>query len=1208
MSQCLRCSKPCEASAVFCDECRSLLRNEFRQGSVSHSPDPGGTVSSVGTRSTASSLSSASAPSSVSTSIPSLVAQKPDESQDDLAYHNTKPLGIAETPRSPDAPVTPHPPTLTDYPYPDIAEQTMSRLSEAAQFISEVEPASRRLPRASRLAPMRDISADIRRESTPLPKLSKMRYSTGAPERVNASGPLPAAHREVDNNGELPDLWPWLDSEVEERENEDTWANSTDPLIARRIPNSVESARIEEEDIKRALAEGMPTAHNLRLVRPRRAFSLRIAFAILAILAALALIVDGILFSVVVAHPKHANTVPNGPAVSALRLFPNEVTVTKKTGPQQVKVHIMNFLAGHSVQLSHDVQEPVKTVGSSSMFTIGKDGLAEVTIIVDDSWSVGFDQVYAEDITTHFIASAQLQVVGNASSLPAHLELLGQNGKPIKSLDFGSVIQGSNTILHLTLENSGSGSITWSASSNQPWLLVSPGQGTFSQSQKIDVAAQSVNLNRGEHKGTLTLSSNVSAQPQTIQVTMTVLHATIPGPVLAPTPAVLSFTTTDGSKAPLALTLTLNNPGTQTLNWSLVITASVSSSNQLAFAHVSGITSSNWLSATPDQGTIPAGSYKQLQVSVNSNSLLPGAYQGYLVFSALGAVDGSSQTVAVSLTVQPHCGLVTNSGYLSFTAVQGTNPSNQSLGLNATASCAGAPISWKAALSSSYNWLNATPTSGTLNSPTSGTPKGTTSEFISVGANATGLPPKSYYGFMALTTQNSTQTVMVALTVQPPPAPGAPVMSAAPLNLNFSNTYGQPNPKGQVVTITNTGQSPLYWSTNDTIIGPSWLSTSPTGSGTMPVQPGQTEQLVVNINTSQLSSPGTYAGQIGLTGRDSSGKPASGSGQVVSINLVVQPACTLTQPSSSSLAFSSAQGGSNPISQTLLITGTGNCAWPLTLSFSASSAPWLRAEFPTGSSIKASGQSVAFVVSADLQNLTSGPPRSASFTISAIDSAGTIATGSPQPVTATLTVLPPCLPVVASTLAFTAAQGQASPVPQNVSLSEINTCSYPINWMVTTSTAWLGLSTPTADTGSGSSFKVSVNNAALPAGPYMGTITVSATDSSGYVVGAPQTITVTLTVTPTYSVSGTVMACTGVPNVCLTPAALPGATLTLFDSSNRQVASIIADVSGNYTFNNLSPGNYTINISGTLNSVNYSATGIPLVVTTSATALTLNTW
>src|SRR6266849_5691310 len=152
--------------------------------------------------------------------------------------------------------------------------------------------------------------------------------------------------------------------------------------------------------------------------------------------------------------------------------------------------------------------------------------------------------------------------------------------------------------------------------------------------------------------------------------------------------------------------------------------------------------SSNWLSADSTGGTILAGASQKLYVRVNSKSLLPGAYQGDLVFIAPGAAD-TPQRVSVSLTVQQHCGIVTTAGYLSFTAVEGkTNPSNQSLGLNATASCAGAPISWNAALSSS-GWLSATPAAGTL--------KGTTSEFISIGANATGLPaaPRPYYGFIS---------------------------------------------------------------------------------------------------------------------------------------------------------------------------------------------------------------------------------------------------------------------------------------------------------------------------------------------------------------------------------------------------------------------------------------------------------------------------
>lgn len=1191
MSQCLRCSKPCETSAVFCDECRSLLRNEFRRGSTSHSSDYDHAASVA-----ASSAELASIPTSpLSTSAPSLVAQVQERPGDNLADQDTKQPAIADTPRASRAPITPHPPTMNCYPFPDSVEQTMSRLSEAAQLIAEVEPSNRRLPRASRLAPIRDISADIRRESTPLPKYAKMPGNTDASEKVSISGPLPvqrdnAPERDRFEDGEMPDLWPWLDNEVEEKENEDSWANSTDPLISRHIPNSVEAARIEEEDIKRALAEGLPTSHNLRLIRSRRPFSLRIAFVVLALLAVIALIVDSVLLSVVVTHPRRATTIPNGPAVPALTLSSNMVKVydpLKGWVIAPVVVSIMHFYPNHTVQLTHDVQEAVTTNTGSSTVKTGKDGSATITILVDKSWAVGFDQVYAEDVTTHYTASAQLQVEGKGSSSPAHLGLFDQSGKKlVKSLNFSAVPLGADSLQSLMLENDGSGSITWSAGSDRPWLLISPGQGTFSQSQKIDVAVQTLGLNQGTYTGTLTLSSNVSTQPLTIKVTLAVVP---PGkyPVLAPTPAVLSFTTTDGSPAPPFQVLTLDNPGNQALNWSLNILASSAASNQTALAHT-GI-SNSWLSANLNTSSIPAHSSQQIKVSVYSSSLLPGAYQGELQFSAPGAID-PTQIVSVSLTVQPHCGLVTNSGYLTFTAVQGkTNPSNQSLGLNATASCAGVPLNWKASLSSSYSWLSATPTSGVLT--------GTASEFISVGANSSGLPVGAYQGFIAFTTANNTQTVMVQLTVQPPPPPGAPIMSAAPLNLNFSSTSGQQILQGQVVTITNSGHSPLNWYTNVNIIVSSWLNAAPSHGV---VQPGQTFQLVVKVDTSQLP-PGSYAGQITLNAQ----APASGGGEVVSVNLVVQPPCTLTQPSSSSLAFSGVQGGANPIAPTLLITGTGNCAWPLTLTPSAASASWLSYNFPSGYKINGNGQSIPFVVAATTGGLTSGPPLSASFTISATDSAGTVATGSPQQITASLTVLPPCVAAPVSSLTFAATQGQPSPASQTVHLKETGTCSRPVTWAAATAASWLLLSTPAPDTGTGTTLTVGVNSTTLPAGTTTGTFTLTAIDNSGATIYS-HTITVTVNVTATYTISGTVLACQpGPAPLCTTSAPLPGASLTLFNSSNVQVATATADASGNYTFTNLLPGTYSVSITGTDSSSNpYSGTQ-SLPVTMNATGVTL---
>jgi hypothetical protein len=126
-------------------------------------------------------------------------------------------------------------------------------------------------------------------------------------------------------------------------------------------------------------------------------------------------------------------------------------------------------------------------------------------------------------------------------------------------------------------------------------------------------------------------------------------------------------------------------------------------------------------------------------------------------------------------------------------------------------------------------------------------------------------------------------------------------------------------------------------------------------------------------------------------------------------------------------------------------------------------------------------------------------------------------------------------------------------------------------------------------------------------GTYTGTITLSATGSGGALVqGSPQTITVTLTITG-FSINGTVMACTG--NPCTSSSPLPGATLTLTaNGSGTQVGTAIADGSGNYVFNdNISPGSYTINASGSNGSTFYTGS-ITLNVTGNLTGVIVDVY
>lgn len=1051
-------------------------------------------------------------------------------------------------------------PSAPTFPHAYAVDQTIDRLNRAAQRIAEVEPNHRRLPRASRLSPLHDISADIRRESTPMPQMP------GAAVREQSR----QGEQGEDLSKRMPDLWPWHDVDEGEGASEnDSWSNLTDPLMRRQFPNSAETARIEEEDMRRAIAAGLITQPILPRSRLYPIFSLRfvrIAFVVFAILALAFLVVDGVLLSFAFIHPRHTPPVVNGPP--ALTLSTNVVTVG-----QTVTLHIQHFSANTHVFLTHDIQEMVQLTNSSALVAVGATGSADVQMLVDESWGPGYHTLEAEDVTTRYTANATLQIINAGPTRPSRL-LVGTT-----ELDLGADYSGANTSQTLTLHNTGGGSITWTGSSDQPWLMLTPTQGTFSANQPITVAVERAGLKPGDYKGTLIFSSNVGPDER-IPVQMSVRPLpTNAGAVMAITPPVLSFTSLDGGANPNAQMLMINNPGTQPLNWTLTDINPVTTTSQAAFLlHIfdihAGKVQGNWLTTDRMEGTVAPQGTSFLYVLVNSHNLLPGVYTNVLTFTGNQGAVNSPQSISVSLTIQPHCGLTLNTGLISFTAVSGqSNPSNQSLGFGATTSCAGM-INWKAV--SMVPWLTVTPASGQL--------KGATSTVTAVGVNTTGLKPATYTSNIAFLAAQSTQSVVVQLIVQPPPQPSAPIIGATPLNLNFNTTQGMPNPPGQVVTITNTGSSQLIWHTTVNTLALSWLGASPTG-GSIPA--GQTGQVAININTAGLS-PNTYTGQIVLNGADGNGVTASGSPQTITVQLVVLPLCTLEQPSASVVAFSAVQGTVDPSPQSVAITASGNCSWPLNWNATIANAPsWLKLSATSGTFVQ-SGQSTSLSVIATISNLNVGTYKT-QISIVTNDVTNIPVQGSPQTFAVTLSVLQPCtLQVSKANFSFTVAQGQAAPAPQPFGLSEAGSCVPPVSWSAigdTNSSSWLVLSPATSGTGS-ATVNVGVNAQNLGPGVYAGTITVTASGSGGAVVqNSPQTLSVTLTVTG-YTLRGTVLAC--VDSVCTSSSPLPGASLKLVNTTTNQTVTVTADSSGKFSFTNLALGAYALTATGSDATNNYT--------------------
>lgn len=1166
MNQCLRCNQPCSTTSLFCDKCRSTLPDSSpREGLAQLAYEEQSNQVEQFPNANISPLLMLPIRENVIR-----VPTAPTTPTMPISNYDTAPMPTLKSPQAvasqvqAQAPQTP-PPLSNDS--ASVVEQALHRLSEAARRISG-ETGHGRTPRASRLRPLHDISSDIQRRSTPHPS-------------IGDHGVFNDQQGE-DLGARMPDLWPWFQNDAEESDA-GQWPNYTDPLQSRHLPGRDEAARIEAADIQRAIADGLlatPFKGKKKIVN-----HLRLAFICLTVMAVLALGVDSVLLSFAFLHTPSQISKVSGPPTLSISLGSHQQLSNIVEAGQVITLHLRQFTPSSNIYISHDVDQPVMTNLTNAktlLLRVDQNGSADAITTIDNSWEPGFHTIQAEDSITHYTASTTLQIQ-NGHTLPSQLQV------ETTTVDMGAKPQGANSSQSFTLSNQGTGSITWSANSNQPWLLLTPNQGTFSRSQTIIIGVQRISLKPGNYSGKITFTSNVGSHIN-VTVTMTVQPLSVTAPVLEITPAVLSFTASDGGNNPNMQYLVVSNPGKQPLHWSLSNNSPTSLSGPSSIFGMMD-QSSNWLSLSQSSGSLVPGATTQIGVIVNSQNLLSGTYINTLVFSGGPDTANSPQNITVSLTIQPSCGLSLNTGSLSFTdVVNQNNPGSQAFSLGTTASCPQV-VNWQA--STSAGWLSISPGRGQITQNAATT-------VITVGVSAQSLKAGTYTATIAVVAGQNSQTVLVTLTVQPPLSPSTPVMAVSQLSLNFSTTQGQSSPPGQSVTITNTASSgsSLHWNTTVATLASSWLGASPVYGI---VAPGQTEQLSVNVNTTNLT-PGNYVGQIVLNASDGNGNIAGGSPQTIMINLTVLPPCALAQPSSSAMVFSTLQG-SNPSPQSLTLTASGNCGWPLSwkATIPGTASSWLSIT-PTSGTLSASGQSTTLVVSPFASGLAPGT-YSTSISIAASDTTNIPAQGSPQNISVSLTVAQPCtLQTTPSTsVSLTMAQG-TTPPSQAVALSEKGSCAYPITWTVTGdsgSTSWLVISpTSGSDSGTGSSFGVSVNSsAALTPGTYKGTLTITASGTGGAAV-SPQTLPVVLVVTG-YTVSGVVDACTTTP--CATPTPLAAASVNLVNSSGTIVATTTASSAGTFSFSNVAVGTYAISASGT------DSVGIQYTGSTSAITISQNT-
>ena len=165
------------------------------------------------------------------------------------------------------------------------------------------------------------------------------------------------------------------------------------------------------------------------------------------------------------------------------------------------------------------------------------------------------------------------------------------------------------------ITNSGGGTLSWSISSSQTWLIVNPTSG--SGDATITVSINSTNLTPSTYLPEITInSSNASNNPQKVSITYKVDQQ----PKIVLSSSSLSFYAMQGQSVPSAQTFTITNGGGSTLNWNI-------SSPQ------------SWLVVNPSSGS---SNNATINVSLTGTSLSPGVYNPNLSITATDAVSSPS--------------------------------------------------------------------------------------------------------------------------------------------------------------------------------------------------------------------------------------------------------------------------------------------------------------------------------------------------------------------------------------------------------------------------------------------------------------------------------------------------------------------------------------------------------------------------------------
>ncbi len=228
----------------------------------------------------------------------------------------------------------------------------------------------------------------------------------------------------------------------------------------------------------------------------------------------------------------------------------------------------------------------------------------------------------------------------------------------------------------VNIDNSGQGSLTWQASSNDAWTslvasdIQTPGV--------LSVTVNPANLRAGYYTGSVVISSTEAVNaPQIVALSLQVAP-----PELLPSSTLLDFAAIQNNAVPAAQVVTVSNTSAFSVAWQ-------------------ANSSAPWLDLVPLSDNV-------LQVAVNDTFLPVGTYQTSISISSAD-VSNSPQTINVRYEVQKPAELLVTPTSLQFEASSsGSLPASQKVQVG---NLGDVSLTWQA--SSSVAWLTLTPSGNT---------------------------------------------------------------------------------------------------------------------------------------------------------------------------------------------------------------------------------------------------------------------------------------------------------------------------------------------------------------------------------------------------------------------------------------------------------------------------------------------------------------